>query len=102
MGLILAFTGKKRHGKSTACEYIQEKYPNAVRVNFKDAMVREITEKFPNMLRELCALMEKIDYDGMNPWTRRGCLEINRRCLGHSCSTMGLRCVGTTMMSTGC
>lgn len=69
MGLILAFTGKKRHGKSTACEYIQEKYPNAVRVNFKDAMVREITEKFPNMLRELCALMEKIDYDGMNPWT---------------------------------
>lgn len=69
MGLILAFTGKKRHGKSTACEYIQEKYPNAVRVNFKDAMVREIMEKFPNMLRELCALMEKIDYDGMNPWT---------------------------------
>lgn len=69
MGLIIAFTGKKRHGKSTACEYIQKKYPNAVRVNFKDAMVAEIKQKFPNFLMELCALMEKIAYDGMNPWT---------------------------------
>ena len=69
MGLIIAFTGKKRHGKSTACEYIQEKYPNAVRVNFKDAMVLEMREKLPDTMREICALMEKIDYDGMNPWT---------------------------------
>ena len=69
MNKIIAFTGKKRHGKSTACEYIQEKYPNAVRVNFKDAMVREMRDKLPDTMREICALMEKIDYDGMNPWT---------------------------------
>ena len=36
--MIIAFTGKKQTGKSTACAYLEEKY-GFTRVNFKDALI---------------------------------------------------------------
>lgn len=46
---IVAFTGKKQTGKSTACAYLEEKY-SFTRVNFKDALIAELKENFPELL----------------------------------------------------
>jgi hypothetical protein len=67
MGLIIAFIGKKGSGKSTACEYLMT--DNTIRVNFKDALIREVKEKFPKLVQEIIDIMDKTDYDGMSPWT---------------------------------
>lgn len=67
--MIIAFTGKKQSGKSTACSYIESVLPNVVRINFKDALVAEIKEKFPQLLSAIIDTMNKIDYDGMDSWT---------------------------------
>lgn len=65
--MIVAFTGKKRHGKSRAAEYAQAKL-GAVRINFKDAIVDELRENFPDLVREMCTFMEKHYWDG-KAWT---------------------------------
>ena len=46
--MIIAFTGKKRSGKSTACEIVG--WP---RVNFKNALVAEIKQNFPTLLGKI-------------------------------------------------
>lgn len=66
--MIIGLTGKKQNGKSTAAQYIAEKY-GFVRLNFKDALVAEIRERFPGLLQEIANIMEQTNYDGMNPWT---------------------------------
>lgn len=66
--MIIGLTGKKQNGKSTAAQYIAEKY-GFVRLNFKDALVAEIKERFPGLLQEIANIMEQTNYDGMNPWT---------------------------------
>jgi dephospho-CoA kinase len=66
--MIIGLTGKKQSGKSTAAEYI-EKHHLAVRVNFKDGLVKELKEKFPKLLDEIITIMDRLEYDGMNPWT---------------------------------
>lgn len=66
--MIIGLTGKKQNGKSTAAGYLSDKY-NFVRINFKDALVAEIREKFPNVLEAIIEIMERSAYDGMNPWT---------------------------------
>lgn len=66
---IIAFTGKKQHGKSTAVRYLMEKFPGAARLNFKDALVAEIKEKFPELLDEMVRVYDRIEYDGMNQWS---------------------------------
>lgn len=52
MTMIIAFTGYKGTGKSTAAAYLESKY-GFVRHNFKDALIAEIKEKFPDLLREI-------------------------------------------------
>lgn len=66
---IIAFTGKKQHGKSTAVAYLMKVFPNATRLNFKDALVAEIRERFPEVLTEMVGVYERMDYDGMDPWS---------------------------------
>lgn len=66
--MIIGLTGKKQNGKSTAAQYIAEKY-GFVRLNFKDALVAEIKAGFPNVLEAIIEMMERSAYDGMNPWT---------------------------------
>ena len=66
--MIIGLTGKKQNGKSTAAEHLSDKH-NFVRINFKDALVAEIRERFPNLLEAIIEIMDRTDYDGMNPWT---------------------------------
>jgi len=50
--MIIAFTGLKQSGKSTASKFLQNKH-GFVRVNFKDAMIKEMKETFPDFLESL-------------------------------------------------
>lgn len=50
--MIIGLCGYKGTGKSTAAEYLENEY-GFVRVNFKDGLVQEITERFPILLEEL-------------------------------------------------
>lgn len=57
MKKIFAFSGHKGNGKTTAADYIKQKYmtesetPVKVeRINFKDCLIDEILEKFPGVL----------------------------------------------------
>lgn len=49
---IIAFTGKKGTGKSTACKYLEEKY-GFTRVNFKDSLIAELKQYYSLVLDEL-------------------------------------------------
>ena len=49
---LIAFTGKKQTGKSTACKYLEEKY-GFTRVNFKDALIAELKQNFPDLLMSI-------------------------------------------------
>lgn len=49
---IIGLIGFKQVGKSTAAKYLQGKYDFS-RHNFKDALVAEIKQNFPDLLREL-------------------------------------------------
>lgn len=51
--MVIAFTGLKGSGKSEACKYIESIVTNAVRINFKDALVQEMKERLPDVLRRL-------------------------------------------------
>ncbi len=66
--MIIGLTGKKQNGKSTAAQYVADKY-GFVRLNFKDALVAEIKERFPNVLEAIIEVMDRSAYDGMKPWT---------------------------------
>lgn len=66
---IIAFTAKKETGKTTAVKYMMQKYPNAVQINFKDALVEELKLYFPELLQAICDIYDKTEYDGMDPWT---------------------------------
>lgn len=49
--MIIAFTGSKRVGKSTACKIIELLYPGrVVRHNFKDALLQEFKYYFKDVL----------------------------------------------------
>jgi len=49
---IIGLVGFKQVGKSTAAKYLESKY-GFTRHNFKDAMVQEIKDNFPNLIEEL-------------------------------------------------
>lgn len=57
--MIYALTGRKGVGKSVAATYLKEK-TGAKQINFKDAMIKEMQENFPDLLHEL----EEIYFDG--------------------------------------
>jgi len=50
--MIIALTGKKRCGKTTATNYLKERY-GAVSINFKDALIEELRNGFPDLLAEI-------------------------------------------------
>lgn len=53
---IIGLTGKKGHGKSTAAEYITDKYKDRatiIHINFKDAIVRDMKAQMPRTLQGL-------------------------------------------------
>jgi hypothetical protein len=52
---LIALTGYKQSGKSTAAAYLAEKH-GYCRHNFKDALVEEMKERLPDVLRELTKL----------------------------------------------
>ena len=51
--MLIGFTGLAQSGKSTACNYILEKYPTFVKVGFKDAIVEEMRENFAPLLEHM-------------------------------------------------
>ena len=51
--MILGFTGYMGSGKSTACQYILDSYPGWVWINFKEGLINEIKQNFPDLLREI-------------------------------------------------
>ena len=59
--MIIGFTGYKQSGKSTAAKYLEEKY-NFTRINFKDALVQEIKDNFPDLLEEICLIYEEFSF----------------------------------------
>ena len=65
MTQIIAFTGLKQTGKTTAADYLVSKW-GFVKHNFKDALVAEIKERFPDLLREIQYHEGYIDSD--NQW----------------------------------
>lgn len=60
--MIIAFTGKKRSGKTTSADYILDLLPNAVRINFKAAIIKEMYRDYPETLKEL-SLQYKMSID---------------------------------------
>lgn len=50
--MIIGLTGYKGSGKSTVAKFIADEY-GFKRINFKDGLVREMKEKFPNLLDEI-------------------------------------------------
>lgn len=65
--MIIGFTGKKRSGKSTASEYVMQ-LTGGTRINFKDALVEEITNLFPDLLNAIIDTMDVVAYDGVKQW----------------------------------
>ena len=47
--MIIAFTGKKHSGKSEASKCLKDFKD----INFKDSLIEEVTENFPDLLKEL-------------------------------------------------
>lgn len=66
--MIYAFTGKKRSGKSTASDYLQTKI-DAERINFKDPLITEAQENFPDLLNAIRDTLDETDYNGMELWS---------------------------------
>lgn len=53
---IIAFTGKKKSGKSKAAEYLISL--GFTPINFKDALVEELKENFPDLLKKLSEIYQ--------------------------------------------
>ncbi len=70
---IIGFTAKKQTGKTTAVRYMIDKLTaqgkSVAHINFKDALITEITYRFPQLLQVISETMDMYEYDGMNPWT---------------------------------
>lgn len=60
--MIISFIGMKQSGKSTAANYLVEKY-NFTKHNFKDALIQEIKDYFPDFITKECELYNcDVDY----------------------------------------
>lgn len=58
--MIIGLCGFARSGKSTAAEYL-EKNHGFKRVNFKDALVAEMKENFPDLLDEIAYAVDMLN-----------------------------------------
>ena len=50
---IIGFIGKAGSGKTEACKHIESMLPDVTRIGFKDALVQEIKDNFPDVLEEI-------------------------------------------------
>lgn len=52
---LIAFVAPKEYGKTTACNILKEYYgsDNVVQVNFKDGLIAELKQNFPDLLRAI-------------------------------------------------
>ena len=50
INMIIGLVGYKGSGKTTACNIIKKHLDDVVQINFKDALIAEIKEKFPDLL----------------------------------------------------
>jgi len=51
--MIYGLVGYKGSGKTTACNIIKKHLTDVVQINFKDALVAELKDNFPDLLREI-------------------------------------------------
>jgi hypothetical protein len=58
--MIIALTGYKQSGKSVASKYLQEKY-NFTPHNFKDGLIKELKQNFPDLLQSIIETQENED-----------------------------------------
>ena len=67
--MIIGLIGFKQVGKSTAANYLEEKY-GFVRHNMKDALVAEVKQNFPDLLAEIVRQLElrRSEFE-IVPWT---------------------------------
>jgi len=61
---IIGITGFKHVGKSTAAKYLESK--GFTRHNFKDAMVQEIKDNFPDLLTQIVIAGRDLGFKSMN------------------------------------
>lgn len=74
--MIIALTGYKQSGKSVASKYLQEKY-NFTPHNFKDGLIKELKQNFPDLLQCIIETQENEDSSNVDlgnkpeikPWT---------------------------------
>ena len=69
MSNLIALTGFKHTGKTVAAEYLESK--GYVRHNFKDALIAELKERFPDLLEAIRESHELFDgeFTSDNKWT---------------------------------
>jgi hypothetical protein len=58
--MIIGLIGFARSGKSTAAEHLQKNY-GFERVNFKDGLIAEIKQNFPDLLYQICVACDKLE-----------------------------------------
>lgn len=62
--MLIAFVAPKQFGKSTACNILKEYWgENVTQVNFKDALIEELKQNFPDLLRYYQHLYGKYEVD---------------------------------------
>jgi hypothetical protein len=52
--MLIAFTGPKHSGKTECADFLVRKYGHR-KINFKDALIAELCDKFPNLIKEIKA-----------------------------------------------
>jgi len=65
MAIIIGLVGFKQVGKSTAAKYLEEKY-SFTRHNFKDALVQELKDNFPDLLTQIVIAGRDLGFKAMN------------------------------------
>lgn len=60
--MIIGLTGFKRVGKTTVSKYLEDKY-GYIRVNFKDGLIAEIKQNFPDLLNEIIDICGAVGAD---------------------------------------
>jgi len=63
--MIIGLVGFKQVGKSTAAKYLEKKY-GFTRHNFKDALVQEIKDNFPDLLTQIVIAGRDLGFKAMN------------------------------------
>jgi len=63
---IIGLVGYKRSGKTTAAKYLEEKY-GFTRHNFKDALIAELKQNFPDLLGEILKTENEARFEWCQP-----------------------------------